>query len=187
MIKPLLSSVIAKYRVCICFPDQLFISASADDWSARHWQIMIFCSTSSNNCWILIQHLTKFSYQIFAPQKRIIAFLELLSFFNIFEGLFICNEISQPFLLLTAKSKKAFRGVWPQNYIHFFKCLLHKWSYDYLDSSHVLKHIDQLQQSMKNPCKSLHFSTVVVIFAIYVDNDAGWWELYLPNDTSNRT
>ena len=25
-------------------------SASANNWSARHWQIMIFCSTSSNNC-----------------------------------------------------------------------------------------------------------------------------------------
>ena len=28
-------------------------SASANNWSARHWQITIFCSTSSNNCWIL--------------------------------------------------------------------------------------------------------------------------------------
>ena len=25
-------------------------SASANNWSARHWQITIFCSTSSNNC-----------------------------------------------------------------------------------------------------------------------------------------
>ena len=25
-------------------------SASANNWSARHWQIPIFCSTSSNNC-----------------------------------------------------------------------------------------------------------------------------------------
>ena len=24
--------------------------ASANNWSARHWQITIFCSTSSNNC-----------------------------------------------------------------------------------------------------------------------------------------
>ena len=37
----------------------------------------------------------------------------------------------------------------------------------------------------KNPGKSLHFSTVVVIFAIYVDNDAGLRKLYLPNGTSN--
>ena len=25
-------------------------SASANNWSARHWQLTIFCSTSSNNC-----------------------------------------------------------------------------------------------------------------------------------------
>ena len=25
-------------------------SASANNWTARHWQITIFCSTSSNNC-----------------------------------------------------------------------------------------------------------------------------------------
>ena len=25
-------------------------SASANNWTAHHWQIMIFCSTSSNNC-----------------------------------------------------------------------------------------------------------------------------------------
>ena len=28
-------------------------SASANNWSARHWEITIFCSTSSNNCWLI--------------------------------------------------------------------------------------------------------------------------------------
>ena len=41
MIKQLLNSFIAKYR-CQCLADQLFASA---------WQITIFCSTSSNNCY----------------------------------------------------------------------------------------------------------------------------------------
>ena len=29
-------------------------SASANNWSARHWQITIFCSTSSNTCQFLV-------------------------------------------------------------------------------------------------------------------------------------
>ena len=29
-------------------------SVSANNWSARHWQITIFCSTSSNNCILII-------------------------------------------------------------------------------------------------------------------------------------
>ena len=29
------------------------LSASANNWSARRWQIAIFCLTSSNNCWII--------------------------------------------------------------------------------------------------------------------------------------
>ena len=52
MIKQLLNSVIAKYRdlsvsrrSIICPP-----SASANNWSARHRQSTIFCSTSSKNC-----------------------------------------------------------------------------------------------------------------------------------------
>ena len=30
-------------------------SAFANDWSARRWQITIFCSTSSNNCWLFVE------------------------------------------------------------------------------------------------------------------------------------
>ena len=29
------------------------VSSSANNWSARHWQITIFCSTSSNNCIVI--------------------------------------------------------------------------------------------------------------------------------------
>ena len=41
---------------CQCLADQLFASASANNWSARHGQITIFCSTSANNCLALALH-----------------------------------------------------------------------------------------------------------------------------------
>ena len=54
MIKQLLNLVIAKYHdlpisrsSIICLIRQI---TSANNWSAYHWQITIFCSTSSNNC-----------------------------------------------------------------------------------------------------------------------------------------
>ena len=48
VLKQLIISESGIYQFCIfCVP-----SASANNWSARHWQITIFCSTSSNNCLI---------------------------------------------------------------------------------------------------------------------------------------
>ena len=58
MIRQLLNWVIAKYRdfsvsrrSIICLSCRLRPNYN---WSARHWQIMIFCSTSSNNCQLLL-------------------------------------------------------------------------------------------------------------------------------------
>ena len=58
MIRQLLNSVLAKYRYfsvsrrsIICLSCRLRPNYN---WSARHWQIMIFCSTSSNNCQLLL-------------------------------------------------------------------------------------------------------------------------------------
>ena len=55
MIKQLLNSIIAKYRdlpvsrtsiICLCLRLRQI--------SARHWQITIFCSTSTNNCQVVV-------------------------------------------------------------------------------------------------------------------------------------
>ena len=51
MIKQLLNSVIAKY--CDLSAQINYLpkpKAEANSWSARYWQITIFCPTSSNNC-----------------------------------------------------------------------------------------------------------------------------------------
>ena len=51
MIKQLLNSVIAKY--CDLSAQINYLpkpKAEANSWSARYWQITIFCLTSSNNC-----------------------------------------------------------------------------------------------------------------------------------------
>ena len=58
MIKQLLKSVIAKYRDLSV--SRRSISASANNLSARHWQITIFCSTSSDNCYLFIQIFIRF-------------------------------------------------------------------------------------------------------------------------------
>ena len=56
MIKQLLNSFITKYcdltqiNVITCRSQRLWHSALANHWSACHWKITIFCSTSSNNC-----------------------------------------------------------------------------------------------------------------------------------------
>ena len=49
MIKQLLYPVIAKYRD-LSVSRRSTIYLSRNNWSARHRQITIFCSTSSNNC-----------------------------------------------------------------------------------------------------------------------------------------
>ena len=49
MIKQLLYPVIAKYRD-LSVSRRSIIYLSRNNWSARHRQITIFCSTSSNNC-----------------------------------------------------------------------------------------------------------------------------------------
>ena len=43
--------------ICQCLVDQLFASAlgfGKYNWSACHWQITIFCSTSSNSCQLFV-------------------------------------------------------------------------------------------------------------------------------------
>ena len=63
--------------ICHCLADQLI---NNNNWSAHHWQITIFCSTSSNNCWIFVKRKNRGQICLFSQSETTILDLQNVQF-----------------------------------------------------------------------------------------------------------